>query len=64
MLKEGTLHKRFSSNSTIIYINPLVPRVEINNNLQFNFKSLLIVEFAEKMVYLGAHYNERQGLMG
>ena len=25
---------------------------------------LLIVEFAKKMVYLVAHYNERQGLMG
>ena len=25
---------------------------------------LLIVEFAKKMVYLGAHYSERQGLMG
>ena len=25
---------------------------------------LLLIEFAKKMVCLGAHYSERQGLMG
>ena len=31
-------------------------------NLTLN--QLLIVEFVKKMVYLGAHYSEDQGLMG
>ena len=43
-------------------INPLVPRVQkIICNLTLN--RLLVIEFVKKMVYLGAHYSERQGLM-
>ena len=46
-----------------IQINPLVPRVPQKiRNLPLN--RLLVVEFAKEMVFLGAHYSERQGLMG
>ena len=40
---------------------PGVPKVKIR---LLTLNRLLIVEFVEKMVYLGAHYSERQGLMG
>ena len=45
-------------------INPLVPRVQKIkiSNLALNW--LLIIEFVKRMVYLGAHYSERQGLIG
>ena len=45
-------------------INPLVPgvrRIKIRN---LSLNRLLIFEFVKKMVHLGAHYSERQGLMG
>ena len=33
-------------------------------NRNFTLNRLLVVEFVKKMVYLGTHYSERQGLMG
>ena len=44
--------------------NPLVPRVEKIKIRKLTLNRLLAVEFVKKMVYLGAHYSERQGLMG
>ena len=45
--------------------NPLVPRVQKNKIRNFTLNRLLVVvEFIKKMVYLGAHYSQRQGLMG
>ena len=44
--------------------NPLVPRVQKIKILNLTLNRLLIVKFVKKMVYLGAHYSERQGLMG
>ena len=57
---EVDLQHHFSSPQ----INPLVPRVQKIKILNLTLKPLLIVEFVMKMVYLGAHYSERQGLMG
>ena len=48
----------------VIGINPLVPRVQKIKLRNLTLNRLLIVEFVKKVVYLGAHYNERQGLMG
>ena len=45
-------------------INPLVPRVQKIKIRNFTLNRLLVVEFVKKVVYLGAHYSERQGLMG
>ena len=45
-------------------LNPLVPRVQKIKIRELTLNGLLIVEFVKKMVYLGAHYSERQGLMG
>ena len=45
-------------------LNPLVPRVQKIKIHNSTLTRLLIVEFVKKMVYLGAHYSERQGLMG
>ena len=45
-------------------INPLVPKVQNIKIRNFTLNRLLVVEFVKKMVYLGAHYSERQGLMG
>ena len=45
-------------------VNPLVPRVQKMKIRNLALNRLLIVEFVRKMVYLGAHYSERQGLMG
>ena len=45
-------------------INPLVPRVQKIKIRNFTLNRLLVVEFVKKAVYLGAHYSERQGLMG
>ena len=46
-------------------INPLVPRVQKIKIRHFTLNRLLIVEFVKKkIVYLGAHYGERQGLNG
>ena len=36
-------------------------KIKISNLTLNGFQ---IVEFVKKMVYLGAHYSERQGLMG
>ena len=47
-----------------IVINPMVPvaqKIKISN---LTLNRLLIIEFVKKMVYLGAHDSERQGLMG
>ena len=44
-------------------INPLVPRVQKIKIRNLTKNRLLIVEFVKKMVYLGAQYSERQGLM-
>ena len=44
--------------------NPLVPRVQKIKIHELALNGLLIVEFVKKMVYLGAHYSERQGQMG
>ena len=46
------------------YFNPLVPRVQKIKICKFTLNQLLVVEFVKKMVHLGAHYSERQGLMG
>ena len=43
--------------------NPLVPRVQKIKIRNLALNRLLIVEFVKKMVYLGAHYSERQGLI-
>ena len=32
--------------------------------LNLSLNRLWIVEFVKKMVYVGAHYSERQGLLG
>ena len=45
-------------------INPLVPRVQKIKICNLILNRLLIIELVKKMVYLGAHYSERQGLMG
>ena len=45
-------------------INPLVPRVQKIKIRNSTLNRLLIVEFVKKMSYFGAHYSERQGLMG
>ena len=47
-------------------INPSVPRVWVQEIKirKLTLNRLLNVEFVKKMVYLGAHYSERQGLMG
>ena len=47
-----------------LQINPLVPRVQKIKIHNLSLNRLLIVEIVKKMVYLGAHYSERQGLMG
>ena len=39
----------------------MVQKIKIHN---FTLSRLLIVKFVKKMVYLGAHYSERQELMG
>ena len=44
--------------------SPLVPRVQKIKIRNLTLNRLLIVEFVKEMVYLGAHYSERQGLMG
>ena len=44
--------------------NPLVPRVQKIKIHNLTLNQLPIIEFVKKMVYLGAHYSERQGLMG
>ena len=49
---------------TFFCINPLVPRVQKVKIRNLTLNQLLVVEFAKKMVYLGAHYSERQGVMG
>ena len=46
------------------WVNPLVPRVQKIKIRNFTLNRLLVVAFVKKMVYLGAHYSERQGLMG
>ena len=45
-------------------INPFVPRVQKIKIRNLTINPLPIVEFIKKMVYLGAHYSEHQGLMG
>ena len=45
-------------------INPQVPRVQKIKIRNSTLKRFLIVEVVKKRVYLGAHYSERQGLMG
>ena len=47
-----------------VHFNILVPRVQKIKIRKLTLNRLLVVEFVKKMVYLGAHYNERQGLMG
>ena len=42
-------------------VNPLVPRVQNIKIHNLTLNRLLIVEFLKK---IGAHYSERQGLMG
>ena len=49
---------------TVPMFNPLAPRVQKMKIRNFTLNRLLIVEFLKKMGYLGAHYSERQGLMG
>ena len=44
--------------------NPLVPRVQKIKIRDLTLRRLLVVDVVKKMVYLGAHYSERQGLMG
>ena len=44
--------------------NPLVPRVQKIEIRNLTLNRLLIIEFLKKMLDLGAHYSERQGLMG
>ena len=46
------------------HINPLVTSVQKIKMRNLTLNRLQIVEFVKKMVYLGAHYTERQGLMG
>ena len=45
-------------------VNPLVPKVQKIKIRNLTLNRLLNVEFVKKMVHLGAHYSERQGLMG
>ena len=45
-------------------INPLVPRVQQIKIRNLTLNRLLIDEFVKRIVYLGAHYSERQELMG
>ena len=56
----------FSSKVEVVHsiVNPLVPRVQKIKISNLTLNRLLIVEFVKKTVYLGAHYSERQGLMG
>ena len=49
---------------TEVKLNPLVTRVQKIKIRNFTLNRLLVVEFVKKLVYLGAHYSERQGLMG
>ena len=39
----------------------MVQKIKIRN---LTLNRQLVVEFVKKMVYLGAHYSERQGRMG
>ena len=48
---------------TMNQMNPLVPRVQKIKIRNLTLNRLLIVELVKKMVYLGTHYSERQGLM-
>ena len=45
-------------------LNPLVPRVQETKIRNLTLNRILFIEFVKKMVYLGAHYSERQGFMG
>ena len=48
----------------VIIFNPLVAgmqKIKIRNLI---LSRLLIVEFVKKTIHLGAHYSERQGIMG
>ena len=47
-----------------VLFNPFVPGVRKIKIRNLIFNRILIVEFVKKMVYLDAHYSERQGLMG
>ena len=46
------------------HFNPSVPRVQKIEIRNLTINRLLIVKFVKNMVYLGAYYSERQGLMG
>ena len=48
----------------MVAINPLVPRVQKIKIRNSTVNWLLIADFVKKIVYFGAHYSERQGLMG
>ena len=45
-------------------INPLVPKVHKISIRNLTINRILIIDFVKKTVHLGAHYSERQGLMG
>ena len=57
-------HKCVEISVKISGINPLVPKVQKIKICNLNLNRFLIIEFVKKIVYLGAHYSERQGLMG
>ena len=42
----------------------MVPRVQKIKIRNLTLNRLLFIEFVKKMVYLGAHYSERQGTNG
>ena len=66
--EEKGRHSSWQDRPAIVHvttgINPLVPRVQKIKIRNFTLNRLIVVEFVKKMVYLGAHYSERQGLKG
>ena len=46
---------------TLPLINPLVPTVQKTKICNLTLNRLPLNEFVKKLVYLGAHYSERQG---
>ena len=57
-------YKNVAVSFMFLLFNPLVPRVQKIKIRKLTLNRLLVVKFVKKMVYLGAHYSGRQGLMG
>ena len=57
-------HTTTDSDGVETRLRSLVPRVQKIKIRNSTLNRLPIVQFVKKIVYLGAHYSERQGLMG